>query len=209
MATTFVPTHVVGPDGADARQQPDAAEPPVATIDGGVEVEIRSRRGDWTEVVCSNGWSGWIESRQLVLKGDAPVQIAGVRVTALLVSGVVLLVASFLPWVSQLGLSESSFGVPIAVLADPKASNAGGFKLGFVMILLAGVVVAAALGRVPAVTARVAGGAAVLLTTVFVGQLQRALGQAQLATVFGVLGLGVYLTTAAGVVAATSEGGDE
>ncbi|HEX7166037.1 MAG TPA: SH3 domain-containing protein [Acidimicrobiales bacterium] len=209
METTFLPTHVTGPAGAESRRQPDAAAPVVATIDAGVDVEIRSRRGDWAEVVCSNGWSAWVDGRRLVEQGDAPVQVAGVRITALLVSGVVLVVATFLPWVSQLGLSESSFGVSLKVLTDPKTQNPGGLKLGFVMIVLAGVVLGAALGRLPAVAARGAGGAAVVLTTVFVAQLQRAIGQAQLATVFGVLGVGVYLTMAAGIVAAMSKGGDE
>jgi hypothetical protein len=198
---------------------PDPAAQPVATIDAGLAIEVVERRDDgWAKVVCDNGWTGWVDGRVLqplvvapapALSAEelrGPVKVRGIRITTPLIAGVVLLAGSFLPWVSQLAVSQNAFRIPINVLIDPKKQNAGGLKVGFVLVVLGALAVATGLGRLPAQVGRVAGGLAALVATMFLGQLQRALGQAQVATVFGVLGMGVYLTMLGGVIAAMSSG---
>lgn len=222
----FHPDHRTPVAGMPAWDVPDPTRQPVATAAPRLLVQVIERQGDWSRVLFDNGWSGWVDGRLLEplaptptptpapataaprLGGlDAPVELAGVRITAFLFAGAALAVAAFLPWVSQFAASESSFGVPISVLFDPEVQATGGVKIGFVVVPIAAVVIASAFGKIPAVAGRVAGGLGALIATVFVAQLQRALGQAQVATVFGVLGMGVYLTMVGGVIAAMSRGG--
>jgi hypothetical protein len=204
--------------GLQAWDTPDPAEQPVAVIAAGLEVEIIEQRDDgWTKVLCTNGWSAWVDGRRLDTGAataaptgpiaTGPVQIAGVRITTSLIGGALIVVGSVLPWFSQAGVvSESAFGLPIKVLFDPNIQGTAGFKIGYVSIVLGALTVAAGLGRLPAHVSKFAGGAAAVIATLFLGQLQRAIGQAQVATVFGVLGMGVYLTMVGGVLAAMSRG---
>jgi hypothetical protein len=64
-ATAFVPTHE-STRSTPAWSAPDSGAPPVATIDPRVPVQVLERRGDWANVLCANGWSGWIDGRALV-----------------------------------------------------------------------------------------------------------------------------------------------
>lgn len=63
--------------GLDAWAQPDPAQPPVARLDPGLEVWTVERRGDWTQVRCSNGWTGWIDGRRLPLAPQQPPSDTG------------------------------------------------------------------------------------------------------------------------------------
>ncbi len=66
MAETFAPTHVVPAAGLPAWAAPDGAQAPVATLDTGLEVQLLEQRDDgWAHVVCSNGWSAWVDGRRL------------------------------------------------------------------------------------------------------------------------------------------------
>ncbi|WP_217227945.1 hypothetical protein [Streptomyces anulatus] len=72
MATpAFRPTHVVPPDGLPAWESPDVARP-TDPLDALLPVELRDRRGDWAYVVCSNGWSAWVDGRLLVSVPRSP-----------------------------------------------------------------------------------------------------------------------------------------
>ena len=64
--TAFIPTHVVPDGGLDARSQPDPNQAPVARLDPRLEVEVLRTWGAWAEIVCSNGWSAWVDARVLV-----------------------------------------------------------------------------------------------------------------------------------------------
>jgi hypothetical protein len=57
-----------------ARAVPDAAASPVAHLDPGLIVEVVERRGDWANIICSNGWSTWVDARSL-LGVDGPPRV--------------------------------------------------------------------------------------------------------------------------------------
>jgi hypothetical protein len=61
---------VVPPGGLPAWPTPDATAPPVAHLDPGLEVAVvESYVTGWTHVVCSNGWSAWVDGQRLVPVG--------------------------------------------------------------------------------------------------------------------------------------------
>jgi hypothetical protein len=232
----FRPDHRSPYGGVPAWDAPDPARQPVATIAAGLSLQLLEQRPDgWARVLCDNGWAGWVDGRRLERTaagaGDgavapvptiggtaapalspaalsAPVRIGGVRLTTQLIGGALIVVGSFLPWVSAAGglATENGFGVPLKVLFDPKTQSPSGAKIGFLTIVLGALTIAAGLKRLPLVVGRVAGGVALVVATAFLAQLQRAMGQAQVATVFGVLGMGVYLTALGGLMAAMSKG---
>jgi hypothetical protein len=39
---------------------------PTAAISGGLEVQLAERQGAWARIVCSNGWSTWVDGRELI-----------------------------------------------------------------------------------------------------------------------------------------------
>jgi hypothetical protein len=61
----FRPTHVVPPRGLPAWEAPDPARP-TAPLDAFLPVALAERSGDWGRIVCSNGWSAWVDARLLV-----------------------------------------------------------------------------------------------------------------------------------------------
>jgi hypothetical protein len=60
----FRPTHVVPPHGMPAWETPDPARPTVP-LDPLLPAQLLERRGDWAHVLCSNGWSAWVDGRLL------------------------------------------------------------------------------------------------------------------------------------------------
>lgn len=72
MATSdFRPTHVVPQDGLPAWEAPDVSRP-TEPLDPLLPVQLISRRGDWGQIVCSNGWSAWVDGRLLVSVPQGP-----------------------------------------------------------------------------------------------------------------------------------------
>ncbi|MEV7171856.1 hypothetical protein ACIPRL_13945 [Streptomyces sp. NPDC090085] len=61
----FQPTHVVPPEGLAAWEVPDVSRP-TAPLDAFLPVQLLSRRGEWAEILCANGWSAWVDGRLLV-----------------------------------------------------------------------------------------------------------------------------------------------
>jgi SH3 domain-containing protein len=57
-------THVVK-RSAKTWAQPDPAGAGAGTLARRVQVQVVERQGDWAQVVTSNGWTGWIDSRDL------------------------------------------------------------------------------------------------------------------------------------------------
>lgn len=68
--TGWHPTHLVPPSGMAAWSTPDPASSPVAQLDARLPVEVVQRAGEWAWVVCSNGWTGWVDGRLLQPIGD-------------------------------------------------------------------------------------------------------------------------------------------
>ncbi|MEU8619517.1 hypothetical protein [Streptomyces sp. NPDC048623] len=68
----FRPTHVVPGDGLPAWEAPDPAVP-TQSLDAYLPVRLTARVGDWGQVLCSNGWSAWVDARLLVsVPADPP-----------------------------------------------------------------------------------------------------------------------------------------
>ncbi|MFJ7203774.1 hypothetical protein ACIQWR_09615 [Streptomyces sp. NPDC098789] len=67
----FRPTHVVPEEGLPAWEAPDLS---LATtpLDPFLPVQLLSRRGEWGEILCANGWSAWVDGRLLVAVPQPP-----------------------------------------------------------------------------------------------------------------------------------------
>jgi hypothetical protein len=48
-----------------AYAEPDPNGTPVATLDAALPVQVDEELGAWAHVVCSNGWSAWVDGRYL------------------------------------------------------------------------------------------------------------------------------------------------
>lgn len=68
-APPWAPSHRVPPAGMDAWAVPDPTQRAIARIDAGVPVQVTETAGAWAHVLCSNGWSGWVDYRILVPAG--------------------------------------------------------------------------------------------------------------------------------------------
>ena len=195
----------------------------MATIEARVEVVVREERGAGAEVLCSNGWSAWVDGRRLLAIGaPAPsvvppaaaaptgsatpgpqldVETLKRLATPPVVGAAVLALGTLLPWTRSAFGSGSGFDVPVTFLWS--MSSASGIKLGLVLLLLAvaGGVLASLAGmqRYRAV----AGGVAALCIVVFVAQLQRALRGSSL-NIGDVLGFGVVVALAGAIALAVA-----
>ena len=58
-------THRVGGSGAPARPSADPSAAATATLQPGTLVRLIERSGDWARVDADNGWSGWVDARNL------------------------------------------------------------------------------------------------------------------------------------------------
>jgi len=171
MPAVWVPTHAVPAGGTRAWANPDPSQEPVATLEARVRLSIAERRGDWSRVIGSNGWTGWVDARVLepLTSETAAEPNAAFRFRPLPAIGAVAVgLSALLPWVN--GLSNT-FDISARFLWD--YNGAGAPDLGWVLIGLAGVilVLAAAKGSAPLVT--LAGLAAIAIAVLFAVQLYR------------------------------------
>ncbi|WP_371483870.1 hypothetical protein [Kitasatospora sp. NBC_00315] len=67
----FRPTHVAAQDGMPTWTAPDPSHPS-ARLDPLLPVQLLDREGDWGRIVCSNGWSAWVDGRLLISLPDDP-----------------------------------------------------------------------------------------------------------------------------------------
>ncbi|MFJ2581649.1 hypothetical protein [Kitasatospora aureofaciens] len=72
----FRPTHVAPPAGMATWAAPDPARPS-ARLDSLLPVRLISRQGDWAQILCSNGWTAWVDGRLLITLPDAPPAAGG------------------------------------------------------------------------------------------------------------------------------------
>ena len=66
------PTHRVPDEGMQAWAAPDPSRPTVGTLNGGIELVVAARSGDWARVEGVNGWTGWVDGRRLVPRSESP-----------------------------------------------------------------------------------------------------------------------------------------
>ncbi len=59
----WMPSHAVPPQGLRAWGAPDPSGPVVANLAPGLPIQVVEVRGAWARVICSNGWTGWIDGR--------------------------------------------------------------------------------------------------------------------------------------------------
>ncbi len=71
----FRPTHVVPPGGLPSWAGPDPARP-TARLDALLPVQLTEVRGNWGRLLCSNGWSAWVDARLLVALPHSPAAAA-------------------------------------------------------------------------------------------------------------------------------------
>ncbi|MGW2375711.1 hypothetical protein [Kitasatospora sp. NPDC001683] len=72
----FRPTHVAPPNGMATWTAPDPARPS-ARLDPLLPVRLIVRQGDWAQVLCSNGWTAWVDGRLLVALPQPPPGASG------------------------------------------------------------------------------------------------------------------------------------
>lgn len=70
-AYDFRPTHVAPEDGLPTWAGPDPSQP-TTRLDPLLPVQLAETTGDWARVVCSNGWSAWVDGRLLVALPHRP-----------------------------------------------------------------------------------------------------------------------------------------
>jgi len=200
----FVPTHRVPPAGLDSWPRPDPLAAAGPRIDGGLEVQVVDRLGDWAKVAFSNGWTAWVDGRLLAgtSAGAANPGLAAIvahPAKASSVGGALLLVlSSVLPWLRG-GASGNAFDVPIKFLFDYKSGN-GGIKVGWLLIACSIVIVVAVIKDADERIARGAGIAAVAIAGLYAIQLQRLVSAAPGASLTDLIGFGVLLTAAGGIL---------
>jgi hypothetical protein len=206
----------VGAGGLQAWSAPDPTLQPTAHIDPGVEVAVTERHDNgWTNITCANGWMAWVDGRQLL-----PLQARGApgaRQTAFgitapswwpaeipLVAGaaaVLVILGSFLPWVTFGPFSASGWDVSLGYLITGGNGITGGVKVGFVL-LGALVVGLPALTHKPspAWVVPTVGGVAVALSGVTLLRALTTDTSRGLSTVSLSPGIGLFVTLAAGIV---------
>jgi hypothetical protein len=114
------PSAMVPAGGLAAWAAPDRSQAPVAQAAAGLQVRILETSGDWAHVEFTNGWTAWVDGRALTSGGAAlPTTLSGHlrdslrpgrRITPLPAIGCALIVlGSFLPWASALGVSVTAW----------------------------------------------------------------------------------------------------
>jgi hypothetical protein len=66
VAGEWHPTHVVPGGGLPTWSEPDGSRPSDNELAPGLEVQVLERQGEWAHVLCSNGWSTWVDGSALV-----------------------------------------------------------------------------------------------------------------------------------------------
>jgi hypothetical protein len=139
----FVPTHRVPATGLDARPRPDVNLAPTARLDAGIPVAVEDSWGEWVKVRCSNGWTAWVDGRNLptatAADAVAPGAVAPATAAAsagapsatssplalwLPIAGAALaILGGVLPWYSVGGESISAWDIPVDTLVTHDASD--------------------------------------------------------------------------------------
>lgn len=125
----------VPPGGLAAWDAPDPSRPSTAALAEGLPLDVLQRVGDWAEVRAENGWTGWVDARQLATPAAAETAPSAPSTSPLVVAGLaVALVGAFLPWVTFGSLDESAWGVPVRFLLGME-DDTGGIRVGPVLLL--------------------------------------------------------------------------
>ena len=165
----FAATHQIPRAGLDARARPDASDPVVTRVQGGLPVQVLTENNGWAEVRFENQWEIWIDGRQLAPLGSARSggSTNPIALWLPMAGGAVVLGASFLPWFSAGVESISSWDLPIASLFDKTSTSTAPDSGWLLLVVLASAIplltrsplpraAIGALGAVPVVVALLA-----------------------------------------------------
>ncbi|HEX2783572.1 MAG TPA: hypothetical protein VHN36_08305 [Ilumatobacteraceae bacterium] len=214
----FTATHTTPAAGMATWPHPGSATTG-PRLDPHLLVQLVRVYGDWAQIVCSNGWSAWVDGRVLAPAGQqraaasAPRRTAGAslgrytfntptKATWPLSAGAVLVVvAVFLPWIDFGGGADTvnALDVPLMFLLGKDNLLDGGPGLGIVLLLLA--VGAFMLGHISGLenSAKVPGALCVPAVVMFLVQTNALLSAAKNAggtnvpSLLDVVGFGVWL----------------
>lgn len=226
MTMTFVPTHVAPREGLPTWPEPDGTANPGPALAGLLPVVVRERRGGWALVECSNGWTAWVDAGRLVALAEAgdpseqrqPVRMGKVVVSVPLLGGIAIVVSSFLAWFESAPLTlgtRSAHDFPLSFLSDRDLfdgttgfldSRAGGTSIGTALVIVGIVVIALSQTRLPSLLTQALGVVVLVISTLFLAQVQQGMGQLVAARVFSVLGPGVYVAAVSGLVVGLARG---
>ncbi|MFH1105052.1 MAG: SH3 domain-containing protein [Actinomycetota bacterium] len=206
MPAVWVPTHAVPPGGTRAWADPDPEKDPIATLEARVRLSIAARRGDWAQVVGSNGWSGWVDARALEpLSAETtarPTSGTGMNFRMLPTLGAAVIVLSaFLPWVQGAsGDSVNAFDVSARFLVDFNGSGAPDLAWVVIGLAVAALLVVALKGAAPLIV--LIGIAAIAAGGLFGFQLYRGVSDAggTFSDVMDLIKFAPLLTIAGGVL---------
>ncbi len=199
---TFRPTHVAPAGGLRTWEQPDPALPNGPAIAAALPIKVVRRYGAWAQVTCANGWTAWVDDRELASATPLPTSGSGGfalpatrsgRLT-LAVAGV-LIVATFLPWFSVGPVSATAWKVPLAFLVDNGASGAPWLAWG--LLVLAALCSFAAMRGLNSTLLALLPGVGALAAALHVVQVSRVDGAS-----LGNVGIGAWVVLAAGALAA-------
>jgi hypothetical protein len=62
----FAPTHLVPVGGIITYAGAEQGGRENGRLDAGLAVQMIDHQGDWAKVLCSNGWSAWVDARKLI-----------------------------------------------------------------------------------------------------------------------------------------------
>jgi len=151
---SFVASHVVPGTGLPTWPAPDPAQPQGPPLAAGLEVQVLEVTPQgWAHVVCSNGWTAWVDAARLRERRAAgrtagrllglPVVLGGLGAAG----GTTIALASFLPWFRGGGESASGWDVPLYYVVFGTGDGTGGIKVGLPLVVVGGVVAVLALAR--------------------------------------------------------------
>ena len=177
-APVWTATHEVPAGGLSAWEQPDPQLQPVTTLSERVQLRVDEMRGAWAKVTAENGWTAWVDGRQLKKKGGGggrAMAMGGLALRPLpLIAGVLLIVSTFIDWVQAIlsGPGANSWDVPLPFLWDYK--SLAEFDLGWLLVVLglAALAIGIVPGKVRGYTGLI-GVLAIVIVLVFVIQLSR------------------------------------
>jgi hypothetical protein len=197
----FAATHRVPPSGTPAWAEPDATRVPVSTLRGQLPVQLLEQQPDgWAHILCSNGWSAWVDGRVLVAgatsaaraKWNWNVLFERIVIGPLAFGGAAAaIVGGFLPWLSVGSLSVNAWDLGLLAVLRGSGSSAGA-KVGVALLLVAVVALPQVTKKnLPAISVAALGGVANTLSLLVFLQNQRAGVSAD-------VGIGLILTFAGG-----------
>jgi hypothetical protein len=64
----WTPTHVVPATGLVTYAGSEEGGAENGRLDPGLDVQVVEQQGEWAKILCSNGWSAWVDARQLLTR---------------------------------------------------------------------------------------------------------------------------------------------